>query len=410
VGILGRRNALAAAVFAPLNGGRDGSPLAPRSGFDHVKTVKILGQPSWRLKTDRVLAFVTRLGGMIAPVTYRLKGRKVSPYSVVPWAEEKLPASVPALVRAARGDFFCLPFGFNARRYRGEAHPIHGECTHGPWRFRNLRRVDGRLSLRLTFATRIRPGLITKEVTLVPGQTAVYQRHLVSGMRGPMSYGHHAMLKFPPEEGSGRIAVSPFLFGQVWPGPHEDPALGGYSCLRQSARFTSLHRVPLENGGTTDLSLYPARAGFEDGVTLATDPRLPLGWTTVTFPRQRFVWFSLKNPRELGQTLFWFSNGGRHYPPWNGRHRNVMGLEEITSMVNGLPASVAANPFSRAGSPTHQQMDPRHPTLVRSVHGVASIPAGFDVVASVRPAPGGIELVSKSGRVARARVDLSFLA
>jgi len=115
-----------------------------------VKTIKVLGQPSWRLRTDSVLAYVTRLGGMIGPVTYRLGGRKVSPYSVVPWAEEKLPASVPALVRAARGDFFCLPFGFNARRYRGERHPIHGECTHGRWRFEGLRRDAGRLTLRLS--------------------------------------------------------------------------------------------------------------------------------------------------------------------------------------------------------------------------------------------------------------------
>jgi hypothetical protein len=374
-----------------------------------VKTIKMLGQPSWQLKTDTVLAYVTRVGGMVGPVTYRLNGRKISPYSVGPWAEEKMPADTPALIRAARGDFFCMPFGFDARPFRGERHPIHGECAHGEWRFEGHKREAGRLTLRLSFATRIRRGLITKEVTLVAGHTAVYQRHTISGMRGPMSYGHHAMLKFPPGEGSGRIAVSRFLFGQVWDA-FENPATGGYSSLRHGARFTSLRNVPVANGGKTDLSLYPARPGFEDGVTLATNPNLPFGWTTVTFPGERFVWFSLKNPRELAQTLFWFSNGGRHYPPWNGRHRNVMGLEEITAMATGLPSAVAPNPFSRAGTPTHKVMDPRKPTSVRSVHGVASIPAGFDIVTSVRPAPDGIELRSKSGHVARARVDLAFLA
>jgi hypothetical protein len=375
-----------------------------------MKTTRVLGQQSWRLKSDKVLAYVTRLGGMIAPVTYRLNGRKVSPYSVPPWAEERVPSGTPALVRAARGDFFCLPFGHDARPFRGERHPFHGECTNGDWRFEGLRRDGEGVTLRLSFTTRIRRGLITKEVTLKPGHTAVYQRHVISGMRGPMSYGHHAMLKFPAGEGSGRIAVGPFLFGQVWPEPFEDPAAGGYTSFKVGARFKSLRSVPRADGGTADLSTYPARPGFEDGVTLATDPRLPFGWTTVTFPSERFLWFSLKNPRELGQTLFWFSNGGRHYPPWNGRHRNVMGLEEITAMANGLPSSVAANPFSRAGSPTHKVMDPRRPTSVRSIHGVASIPPGFDVVASVRAAPGGIELRSKSGRVARARVDLAFLA
>jgi len=144
-------------------------------------------------------------------------------------------------------------------------------------------------------------------------------------------------------------------------------------------------------------------------VTLATDPRLRMGWTTVTFPRERYVWFSLKNPSELSQTLFWISNGGRHYPPWNGRHRNVLGLEEITAMVNGLPSAVKANPFSRAGSPTHKIMDRRRPTTVRSIHGIVAIPVGFDVVESVDPVRGGVEFRSRSGRKARARIDLKFL-
>jgi len=224
-----------------------------------MRTIKVLGQRSWRLKSDKVLAYVTRLGGMIGPVTYRLNGREVSPYPVAPWAEEKVPEGTPALLQALRGDFFCMPFGYDARTYRGERHPIHGECAHGAWRFEGLQRDAGRSTLRLSFATRIRRGLITKEVTLRPGHTAIYQRHIISGMRGPMSYGYHAMLKFPPGEGSGRIAVSRCLFGQTWPTPFDDPAAGGYSSLKVAARFTSIRKVPLANGGRADLSLYPAR-------------------------------------------------------------------------------------------------------------------------------------------------------
>jgi hypothetical protein len=173
--------------------------------------------------------------------------------------------------------------------------------------------------------------------------------------------------------------------------------------------FTTLRRVPLSAGGHADLSRYPARPGFDDAVTLASDPQIALGWTSVTFAAQRFVWFSLKSSRELGLTLFWFSNGGRHYVPWNGRHRHVMGLEELSAMPTGLPASVASNVFSRAGVPTRKIMDPRCPTLVRSIHGVASIPRGFDIVASVRRISEGIELRSASGLVTRAAVDLAFL-
>ena len=375
-----------------------------------MKTIRMLGQPGWKLKTKRVDALVTKTGGMVGPVRYRLDGREVSPYSVAPWAEEALPAEIPPVLRVLRGDFFCMPFNSDPRPFRGERHPLHGECANGEWRFNALHRAADRLTLRLTFATQVRRGTITKEVMLIPDHTAIYQRHVISGMRGPMSYGHHAILKFPPTEGSGRVATSRFLFGRTWPVPFENPAEGGYSCLKPDACFSSLQRVPLANGGHTSLEFYPARAGFEDAVFLATDPSLALGWTTVTFPDERFVWFSLKNPKELTLTLFWLSNGGRHYPPWNGRHRHVMGLEEITAMPTGLPDSVPANVLSRAGVPTRVIMNPRRPSLVRCIHGVAAIPKGFDIVASVHPVPGGIELRSRSGCSARADVDLAFLA
>ena len=374
-----------------------------------MKIVKVFGQPSWRLRTKAVDVYIGRTGGMVGPVVYHLNGRDISPYAVAPWAEEKLPADVSPLLRALRGDFFCMPFGFDPRPFRGERHPQHGECAQGEWRYDGRQSAAGRVTLRLGYATRIRRGFITKEVTLIPGHTAVYQRHVIFGMRGPMSYGYHATLKFPAAEGSGHLATSPILFGQVWPEPFENPAAGGYSCLKTGARFASLRRVPLAAGGHADLSRYPARAGFDDAVLLGTDPRLPVAWTTVAFPHERYVWYSLKDPRELTLTLLWMSNGGRHYAPWNGRHRHVMGLEEITAMPTGLAASVAPNIFSRAGIRTRTILHRLRPTSVRSIHGVAAIPADFDAVASLRPVAGGIELRSRSGRTVRAAVDLQFL-
>jgi len=77
--------------------------------------------------------------------------------------------------------------------------------------------------------------------------------------------------------------------------------------------------------------VYPARRGFDDLVMLSADPDLPFAWNAVTFPAQRYVWFSLRDPRVLRHTIFWISNGGRHYAPWNGRHTGVLGLEDITS-------------------------------------------------------------------------------
>ncbi len=73
---------------------------------------------------------------------------------------------------------------------------------------------------------------------------------------------------------------------------------------------------------------------------LTADPKLPFAWSAVTFPKEGNVYFALRDPRVLRHTLLWISNGGRHYPPWNGRHTDVMGIEDATSYFHyGLAES-----------------------------------------------------------------------
>jgi hypothetical protein len=153
----------------------------------------------------------------------------------------------------------------------------------------------------------------------------------------------------------------------------------------------------------------PARRGFEDLVMIVNDANQEFSWTTVTFPGEGYVWFALKDPRVLRQTVFWISNGGRHYAPWNGRHVNVMGLEEVTSYFHlGLAESARKNPLSERGIPTCVELDAKKPLVVRYVMGIARIPRGFDrVVAVDRDSDGkGIVLRSESGKEARAEVCL----
>jgi hypothetical protein len=246
----------------------------------------------------------------------------------------------------------------------------------------------------------------------VDGQNTIYSQHVVSGMSGPMNLGHHAMLKFPDAPGSGLLSTSHFVYGQVFPHAFELPENGGYSWLKQGAEFKSLEKVPTLNGETADLTRYPARRGFEDLVMMVSDAELPFAWTAVAFPKERYVWFALKDPRVLHETVFWLSNGGRHYPPWSSRHVNVMGLEEVTSNFHlGLAESARKNPISRKGFPTCLSLNPRKPLVVPYIMGVATIPAGFDRVASIQAVPGNqaIFLQSASGKQTRAAVDIGFL-
>ena len=374
--------------------------------------VTCLGQPSWRISNCNVAAYVTQFGGHLGPVTFRLGERDINPLSVAPWITERHAHGMSVVLRVLRGDFFCLPFGGNQTPYRGERHPLHGETANARWKYAGMTGDNGQQTLHLRLSTRIRPGYADKLITLIDGQTMVYQKHIISGMRGRMSYGHHAMLRFPEQEGSGVISTSRFTYGQVFTEPLERPENKGYSILEPGACFDRLDRVPMTTGRMADLSRYPARRGFEDMVLLAADATLPLAWSAVTFPRQRYVWFALKNPKQLPQTILWISNGGRHYAPWNGRHVNVMGIEEVCSYFHlGLAESVRRNPLSSRGITTSLELHPDRPYRVLYAFGVAQIPVGFDQVADIVASADrhSVLLRSKNGKSVSLTMDGEFL-
>ena len=369
------------------------------------------GQPSWRLKNCVVEAWVTRTGGMLAPVTFHLgDGRAVQPFAIAPWAREKLSPGTPALLRVLRGDFFCAPFGGNGTAWRGERHPPHGEPANRDWTLVAATRDREATSLHLRIACKVRRGVIDKRLTLRAGHSAIYCEHTLSGFSGSMALGTHPCVRVPGPEGAARVSVGGWAWGQVLPDAFENPADGGYSSLKPGARFDSLSVVPLAIGGGADLSRYPARSGFEDLVMLMGKPGRSLGWSAVTFPRERWVFLQLKNPEVLRHTVLWHSNGGRHYAPWNGRHRGVLGLEETTSYFHlGQAESARPNALSRAGYPTAVALSPEKPLRVAHIFAVAAIPRGFDIVADVQAVAGGIVITAGNGRIAKMPLDTGFL-
>jgi hypothetical protein len=182
--------------------------------------------------------------------------------------------------------------------------------------------------------------------------------------------------------------------------------------LKPGAEFTDLSKVPTTTGEWADLSSYPARRGYEDIAMIISDAEAPLAWTAVSFPRERYVWFSVKDPRVLRGTVFWISNGGRHYSPWNGRHVNVMGLEDVTAYFHcGLAESARDNPFTAKGHQTCVKLRPQQSFTVNYVMGVAKAPAGFDRVVSLQatPAQDAVTLQSASGKQITAPLDVGFL-
>jgi hypothetical protein len=375
-----------------------------------LTTRNVMGQPSYVIASDVVHAAITRVGGQMAPVRFKVGDRVVEPLSVAPWWKETPPRSVPAVARILRGDFFCLPFGLNVKPHHGERYVCHGEPANTAWRCREYTRTRQETVLHLSVDLKVRKGTVDSVTMLRRGQTVVYQTHRVSGLAGPSCYGHHAMVKIPEYPDAAAYSCSKWRFAQVATEPVELPEQKGYSLLKVGAVVDDLERVPTITGELADLTRYPRGRGYEDVVAIASDPGTGMAWNAVTFPRESYVWFVLRDPRVLASTMLWLSNGGRHYPPWSGRHTNVLGIEDNTAFYHwGIADSVNPNPHSQRGIATFHTFDPAVPFDVNYIMGVAEIPEGYTKVADIVPAADGMELIGEKGQRVKVPLDLGFL-
>jgi hypothetical protein len=265
-----------------------------------------------------------------------------------PWYEEAMPPDTPPMLRMLRGDFFCAPFGPNDGPGGG---PQHGLPASNEWHLT----AEGEGFVELVLDVEVMGAKIVKRVEVRPGETVVYQRHVLAGGSGRLPVGQHAMLR----AGSPlHLGFAPHVFAGTPPTPLETPP-EGRSILAYPQALSDLRAARRMDGGTTDLTCYPAEDGHEDLWMLASEPSLAFGWTAATCPADGWVWFGLKDTRTLPETIVWESNGGRSYPPFSSRHRGVIGLEEVCSYFHlGLTASTAPNPVSDLGIPTAVTLAP----------------------------------------------------
>ena len=351
----------------------------------------------------------------MAPATFdRTSESPVQPYYVSPWQEEGLKTLDPPVLDPLRGDFFCMPFGGNAAAFRGEQHPPHGEVAGAKWSLVG-RKSEGKVhTLTLELETKVRPGKVVKELTLVDGQNVVYSRHLISGFGGPTPLGHHATLRLPNTAGAFHVQSSPFAFGMTNPTQFSDPEKREYQSLAIGHRFTSLDAIPTiwKDVPPVDASLLPARPGFADLLAVfkhdAGDGSP--AWMTAINRDEDYLWFSLKRAEVLPATVFWIENHGRHASPWNGRNR-CLGLEDVCAyFADGLVPSVEANLLTQAGVKTAIDLPGTGtPFAVNYIQGCVRVPDGFDEVARVEFLAGEMQVTSSAGTRVTIPVRHTFL-
>ncbi len=334
-------------------------------------------------------------------------GHLIRPLHTAPWVDDlavQNDQEIPVVLKHLSGDFFCAPFCDSDV----EDGPPHGWPANSPWRFDGEESTLGGRTARFTLDHDVQGAWLIKEMTLRDGHPFLYVSHRFEGGSGAISVSSHAMTGF---ETKGRLSFSAKAFAdlpveQVEP----DPSMGR-SLFACSARFTDLTRLPLADGGTVDLRDYPIAERHEDFVMLVESDREKLGWTAAVRLDQGDVVLSLKNPADLPVTFLWFSNEGRDYTPWNGRHRGVLGIEEGRAYsIYGHAASINPNPLTDAGIPTSITLDPNGSVTVRHVLGGVPLPAGWRDIETIHAADGSLRLINPDGATVDHTFDDSFLA
>jgi hypothetical protein len=378
-----------------------------------LPAARIAGQDCFLLTTRSVELGITMTGGHMAPVKFFPDTpHPVFPYAIAPWAEEPISASIPPVLAALRGDFFCSAFGGNEEPHRGKRLPVHGETANNRWEGIERGETKAGVWMRLGMNLPLQGGRCEATTTLLHEHSVIYQRHDFSGLIGPINPGHHATLALPDIFSAGRLSFSRPSFAHTSPEPLESAATHGASALAPNTEIKDLRSVLCVDSTTADLTRYPARRGFEDLAIVCADPKLPFAWSAVTVPRDGYAWFALRNPTQLASTVLWFSNGGRRYPPWNGRHVNVLGVEDMTGFFHvGLAASCRPNLLSEHGVRTYLEPGSDGGLAIPYIQGVARVPPDFDCVVHIESGPGMDEIVlhAESGVAAVTRCYLDFL-
>jgi hypothetical protein len=312
----------------------------------------------WQLQSDRVQVSISSQGGFIHDM---LLDGAPTPLHQAPWLMEPPDPSLPPILTHLKGDFFCAPFG-ESDLDPDETRP-HGLSSNGHWSAVQVRDDAGHWILEGT----VSGARIHKHVWLEEGSPMVYQEHVIEGGQGRLPVAHHLMLRLrAPIE----LRFAPYEWIGTPPKPLEGDPEKGRSLLKYDTRFERLEETPLADGTIRDLSVYPTFDQHEDLLMLRTRRDLEKGWITAVCKEEDWMFFAEKDTQTLPGTVLWMSNGGRFYPPWNGRHTRVLGIEETCSYFHlGHKASAEPNPMSEVGFPTALELHPNKTHRIRYAFG-----------------------------------------
>lgn len=339
--------------------------------------------------------------GHLYPVRFFDGDDVIEPMHIAPWVKEDLDNSIPPVLKYLRGDFFCAPFGDSD--ILPDENLGHGTSANDEWKL--IEAVPS--SIKFELCKRISGAEVIKEISIREGHPVIYQKHTFIGGQGKIPIGHHAMLRVP---GKAYISFSDFVFGGTPPYPVETDPAKGNSVLKYPQQFRDISELRLKDNTITDASVYPFAENHEDLYMIISNPQLPFGWSAASCPESGWLWFSIKNPLNLPNTVIWLSNGGRYYPPFSSRHRNVIGIEETASFFHlGHKASIENNFLNESGYRTYAELRPGETLTIPYLFGAVKIPRTFGRVKSITETGDGIEITDNHSNKIHTTVNLNHI-
>jgi hypothetical protein len=353
------------------------------------------------LSADGITVKFDPAGGIVADLAIAFEGRRViRPLHKAPWAStaDRLPDHVPPIERKLAGDFFCAPFAVA----EGGA-PLHGWSANGDWEWidrQGATRPDRTARYRLR--NQIQGSVLTKCIAVHASHPFVYQVHTFEGGRGRIPIAHHAMLHVP---GGAALSFSPKADGRTTLTPPETDPVRGRSALVYPQSFADLGSVRRADGSFADATLYPFEQRHEDVLVLTELPTTTIGWSAALAVKDGFVFIALKDAIKLPQTVLWLSNGGRYYEPWNGRHTNVLGIEEAAVGFH-LPVNERAS--QRVATALELSADEN--ISIRYAFGAIPVPERWSRISTVTLQGDTVVVTDVSGDLRSLPFDPAFFA
>jgi hypothetical protein len=336
------------------------------------------------MKSNRALAWdhgclaVQTLAAMVGPVTFILPdGRPVSPLHVAGWGNDPARFDLPGVLQRLRGEWPCVPFGADAERQLSKGWSVNGaelaDHPHGYGSNTDWRWIDGDdeyLTLVLDYPPEHPIRRLTRRIIPDPQAPAVdFELTIMARRDCELPIGLHPVFRVPSEPGALRLMLGNYEGVRTYPGDLEP----GRVIFAENVRFNSLREAPRRDGGVIDASILPFAENVEDLLQLlAVD-----GSIALHYPDEAYIARLTWRPEHFPSLLLWFSNRGRQYHPWLGRHL-ALGVEPICSAFDLGPAvSSGGNPIAEEGVPTARRLLADDPFVTRYRISVEAAPADY---------------------------------